>query len=62
MKLFTATFSGNLHETVRTINEMCPEIVPGVVTMDYASQYTIVVYRAEEEHPKLKPRATREMP
>lgn len=59
MKLFTSNFGGNLHQSAKTINELCPEIVPGIITMDCLSgNNTIVVYRAKQEHPKLAPRPT----
>lgn len=54
MKLFHENFGGNLHDVSETINKNCPEIIPGIIVMDHGTNYTVVVYRAEEPHPYFK--------
>jgi hypothetical protein len=51
MRLFHENFGGNLHEVSEIINKHCPEIIPGIIVMDYGTNYTVVVYRAKKQHP-----------
>ena len=52
MKLFSENMGGNLHEMTATINRCCPEIIPGIVVMEYSGGYnSLLVYRAEKKHP-----------
>lgn len=55
MKLFHENVGGNLHQASEIINKYCPEIIPGIITMDcVGGNNTIVVWRAKEEHPFFK--------